>query len=142
MSESTVCPCCGYPGRELLTPSCLPGMSRVELGNWMELDRCPACGQLWCVVSHGSGASFNLAAAWPCDRPTFHRLTSLENSRILHEWHMAMVREHIESLPPEEREAVQSWLAGIGSGHGVLEHGPWMASPAFVRSSKELEEYT
>ncbi len=141
MSEVTVCPCCGYPERELLTPGCLPEMRRVEMGNWMTLKRCPECGQLWCEVPHGAGASYRLAAAWPCDRANFHRLNGLENARILHEWHMAMVRENLDLLPDAERSGVADLLANLGSGHGVVDHGPWRFQPEFVLKPEDLQRY-
>lgn len=111
------------------------------MGNWMLLKVCPECGQLWCEVPHGPGATYSLAAAWPFSRGDFHRLNGLENARILHEWHMAMVRENLGGLPDSERSAVEDLLARLGSGHGVVEHGPWRFRPEFVREAGDIRRY-
>ena len=141
MSEEIACSCCGYPDRELLTPGCSSTLKRVEMGNWVTLKRCPECGQLWCEVPHGSGASYRLAAAWPCTRADFHRLNGLENARILHEWHVAMLRQNLHMLPDPERVGVEELLDGRESEHGVVDYGPWRFNPRFVRRPEDLERY-
>jgi hypothetical protein len=141
MEERAACPFCGYPDRELLTPAHMPRLRRVEMGNWILLKSCPECGQLWCEVPHGPWASYSLAAAWPCGRGEFRRLNDVENARILHEWHMAVVRRRAGSLPPSERTGVEQWLRRLGDGHGVVDNGPWRLAPEYVREPSDLELY-
>ena len=131
-----MCRTCGHPDRVLWGCGLFPKLSDVELGNYIVLQRCQQCGALWCMSPYEPYLSFTFLAAWPYGQHEWRAVHNLDNGNTLLAWHEAMIREHWQNLPDEEREHVEYWRRR-SYGHNPIDQSVSMPSLArFQRSSK------
>lgn len=133
-----MCNTCGQPDRVLWGYGCFPKLSDVDKGNYVILQRCEQCGALWCLSPYEPYLSFTFLAAWPYDQRTWRAVHDHDNGNTLLAWHGAMVREHWQDLPDEERKHVEYWR-WRSYGHNPIDHSPSMTNLAPLQNSSEIE---
>lgn len=135
-----MCPTCESPKRVLWTFHNLPHLVIERLENWMALERCQACGALWCAVPH-EPHGYMLLTAWPYDTAVFDRLIAQHHGHILHEWHDAVIRETWQNLSAKEVEWIEEWRNRSHRNDNPIDQGPDMRPPQFVHESSEISRY-
>lgn len=101
------CSFCEAPERRLWAPdSQQDRLERIHLGNWMTLDRCPECEQLWCRVPHEPYGAFWYAVPWQYSPKDWRRLHDLDDGKTLHKWHVARVQELAAFLDSADQSTV------------------------------------
>jgi hypothetical protein len=81
------CPSCQAPGRELWAINGPPHLDDLDTANWMFLQRCSTCAQLWCQVPYEPHGSFRYWVAWDHGVDRWHRVRDREpDARTLHAW--------------------------------------------------------
>jgi hypothetical protein len=107
----------------------------------MALLKCPDCGQLWCEVPHEPYASFLFWTAWPSTEEQWRRLIQIDQGRILHDWHDAVLREDYALLEGEEKEAVAFWRERTYRHYNPIDRSPEFSKPKYCSTSKDIEKY-
>lgn len=69
-----------------------PQWQEVAAGNFVVLQRCTTCGQLWLESYYEPFASFRYAVKWPGDLQLFMVVRDRDQSLALCKWHEAQVR--------------------------------------------------
>ncbi len=133
------CKTCGCPGRVLWGCGSYPKLLDVQKGNYVILQRCEACGAMWCMSPYEPYLSFTFLAAWPYDEQIWKAVHDLDNGNTLLEWHAAMIREHWQGLPDDERQHVEAWRKR-SYGHNPIDQSPSMTRLSPLQSSSELKE--
>jgi hypothetical protein len=85
-------------------------------------------------------ASSEFLAYWPYDEPAWMRLSVRDGGSTLLAWHAAMIRDHWQSLPPSEYEAVESWRARTYFGHNPIDQGPSFQPGVVLSRADEIEQ--
>ena len=109
------CKSCQAPDREIWPPSRGPELASTGLGgNFMGLDSCPTCSQLWVVVGHEPYASFPYSVKWPFTENDFVELFQRDMGNALHDWHQAEINRLGPSLVGGDSAAIQAHSARSG----------------------------
>lgn len=69
-----------------------PVWEPVAAGDFVELQRCAQCGQLWLESFYEPFAAFRYAVKWPGDQIQFESERDRDQSSTLCKWHEAQVR--------------------------------------------------
>ncbi len=133
-----MCETCGHPDRVLWGCGDFPKMPDVDKGNYVILQRCEQCGALWCMSPYEPYLSFTFLAAWPYGQHEWRVVHNLDNGNTLLEWHAAMIREHWQELPGNERQHVERWRKR-SYGHNPIDRLPLTAHPVPLQKSSEME---
>ena len=103
------CPNCQAPERVLFGPGRKPAeLANVHLGEWISLERCPACQALWCSSLYEPYAAFEYLVRWEWDPERWRRLHAADAGETLRRWHAAIIRENWRDLDPPERALVEN----------------------------------
>lgn len=141
VAQETACENCERPNRTLWTFGLKPNLAVVSDGDWNSLERCAECGSLWVYVPHEPYAAFPFWTWWPSDEANWSSLND-RDSRIIHEWHNAVIRETWPSLPQPEQAHVEHWRDRTYRGHNPIDGGPSFGQPAFVETVADLSKFT
>jgi len=133
-----VCETCGHPGRVLWGCGSYPKLRDVQKGNFVILQRCEVCGAMWCISPYEPYLSFTFLAAWPYDEQAWKAVHDLDNGNTLLEWHKAILREHWQGLPDDERQHVEYWRQR-SCGHNPIDQSPSMTRLGSLKKSSEME---
>lgn len=136
-----MCQTCDRPTRSLWTYDNYPKLVDVTVGNWMSLQRCSECGALWCSVPHEPYASFTFLTAWPYDERAWQAIHDIDEARHLHEWHDAVIREHWQELPNDERDAVERWRDRTYRHYNPIDRGPDVPKPKYIQVASDLASF-
>jgi len=132
------CTQCQFPERKLWTYASHPDFETIETGNWVILEKCSHCGQLWCKVPYEPYSSFPFWTAWQYTEEEWKRLNEIDNAMILHEWHANVIREELERLTKEDLEAVDAWRDRTYKQFNPIDKNPEFK---YCSSSEEIENY-
>ncbi len=102
------CSHCQAPDRQLYGPGPQPALELVRRGNWIDLERCPQCGALWCLSPYEPYAAFVYLARWERPAEDWARAHDLDDGRTLLRWHATYIRAHWLALPAEDRDRVDA----------------------------------
>jgi len=69
-----------------------PEFKLISTGNFVVLEGCTECGQLWLESMYEPFASFRYAVKWPWTRQKFEETRDQDLSLTLCKWHEAEVR--------------------------------------------------
>jgi hypothetical protein len=69
-----------------------PQWREVTAGDFVVLQQCPTCGQLWLESFYEPFAAFRYAVKWPGDLRLFEAVRDRDRSLSLCRWHEAQVR--------------------------------------------------
>jgi hypothetical protein len=83
--------------------------------------------------------SFTFLAAWPYDQQAWRAVHDLDNGITLLAWHAAMIREHWQKLPSEERQHVERWRKR-SYGHNPIDQSPSMTRLEPLKRTSELDK--
>lgn len=131
-----MCSTCQFPARRLWTFQKHPKFVPVQSDGWAIIERCPACGQLWCRVAYEPHSAFSFWAAWPKKQEDWLRLLQSDEGLPYYEWHEAVLIEDYGKLPGEEKEAVEAWRRRAYGRTPIDER-----KPRFCQSSSDLEKF-
>jgi len=132
------CGTCGHPNRVLWGCGSFPQLPDVDKGNYVILQRCEQCGALWCMSPYEPYLSFTFLAAWPYGQHEWRIVHDVDNGNTLLEWHAAMIREHWQELPDDERQHVERWRKR-SYGHNPIDRLPLTTHPVPLQNSSEME---
>lgn len=108
MNEQAKCHVCRAPERRLWAPvEYQPELESLLTGNYIALDRCPACGWLWVLVPWEPYASFPYLVRWDRSLEDWQRLHDLDKGATLHKWHEAMIVELYGTLDDDGIDAIR-----------------------------------
>ena len=87
--------------------SAAPKWERVEVGNWIELLRCPGCDRLWCAVPYEPYGSFPYSVLWLRTIEEWRQLHEYDDEALtLHRWHQARVQMLRSRMNKQDKRAV------------------------------------
>ena len=69
-----------------------PKWETVKSVGFVELVKCPECGQLWVESYYEPFAAFRYAIKWPADIETFSKMNAIDDGKTLCRWHEAEIR--------------------------------------------------
>jgi hypothetical protein len=92
-APSSMCTNCHAESQELwaIGPP-YPQWREAAAGNYVALQECPTCGQLWLESYYEPFAAFRYAVKWPGDLHLFEVMRDRDGSLALNRWHEAQVR--------------------------------------------------
>ena len=89
-----ICSNCHAESQELWAiGSPYPQWAEAAAGNFVVLQRCVECGQLWLESYYEPFASFRYSVKWPGDIALFEKTRDRDESATLCRWHEAEVRQ-------------------------------------------------
>jgi hypothetical protein len=106
-------------------------LEQIATGNWITLQRCPACSQLWCEVPYEPHASYPYLVQWPTTESKWQAAHAKDDGLSLGRWHSQSIVELWQSLPAEERKYVES--------HRVRSYDRFPPAPSVESSDVMLE---
>jgi len=112
-----------------------PVVSKIVDGNWVSLERCESCSQLWCLSPYEPFASFLFLAAWPHDEASWKKTHDTDAGHTLLSWHAYAIASASHSLPHEEKDAVEKYRKRT---HG---HNPFDNPAAFKATPLPPNKY-
>jgi len=117
------CKICQAPEREIWPPTRGPEFASTGLGgNFLGLDSCPTCSQLWVVVGHEPYASFQYSIRWPYSEDDFIELFQRDMGDTLHDWHQSEINRLGPNLVGPDASAVQAHSARSGGREPYNNH--------------------
>lgn len=111
------CRICESPARDVWVLHAPKVLELVQRGNWIEIDKCPECDQLWCQVAYEPYASFPYWVAWKYAVEDFRFLHDLDDGNTLNRWHECAVSRGYPRLPDEDKKRAEAhdrraWYGG------------------------------
>ena len=134
------CEFCGAPQRSLHVYGRAPALEELETGDWLTLDACPECSQLWVEVPYEPYAAFTFWAAWPGTEDQFWRLHEIEQAQPIHEWHKAVIRQQGPQLEGEDLEAIEKWRDRTSRNHNPIDRPDFEERCEYVCVPEDLVE--
>ena len=104
-----MCNNCKADSRDMWGPSAdLPELVPVRTGNWVSLERCPACAQLWVTSPFEPYAAFTYLVKWPRAPDDRSRIHDSDDSSTLHEWLKNEIRRLYSTATAEVRKEIEA----------------------------------
>jgi hypothetical protein len=104
-----MCNNCKADSRDMWGPSAdLPELVPVRTGNWVSLERCPACAQLWVTSPFEPYAAFTYLVKWPRAPDDWSRIHDSDDSSTLHEWLKNEIRRLYSTATAEVRKEIEA----------------------------------
>ncbi len=104
-----MCVTCKSDSRDMWGPSAeLPKLVEVRCGNWIRLQRCPACSQLWVTSPFEPYAAFTYMVKWWRTIDDWSRIHDGDDAVTLHEWMKNEIRRLYQSAEKEVRNQVEA----------------------------------
>lgn len=104
------CGNCGSPERKLWPPvpaADIPKFARVVPGNYILLDKCPICNELWCSSPYEPFSAFTYYVKWDLTEADWKYLHYLDEGETLRTWHICKIKELWKNLNQAGLEAVE-----------------------------------
>ncbi len=86
-----------------------PALESVEIGNWIELQRCSLCQTFWCRSPYEPYGAWEFAAIWPRSAAEWHAFHAIDKGATLQRWLSLAIREQWRNLPEPEQDGVRQW---------------------------------
>jgi hypothetical protein len=104
-----MCDTCKSDSRDMWSPCAdLPTLVDVRHGNWVSLQRCPTCSQLWMTSPFEPYASFTYMVKWPRTIEDWVRIHDVDGASTLHEWMKNEIRRLYPSAAAEDRKRIDA----------------------------------
>ena len=104
-----MCDYCRADSRDMWGPGAdLPKLVPVRAGNWVSLERCPACAQLWATSPFEPYAAFTYRVKWPRSPDDWNRIHDSDDASTLHEWLKNEIRRLYSTAPADVRSRVEA----------------------------------
>jgi hypothetical protein len=89
---ATDCKTCGQPSRTLWAGEDSPNWVSIHAASYMELVRCPACGEFWCQGFYEPYSAFRYSVRWNAGEELFLDVANRDSGSLIQAWHKAEVR--------------------------------------------------
>ncbi|MBE0449036.1 MAG: hypothetical protein IBX64_13260 [Actinobacteria bacterium] len=85
-----------------------PKFTDIDSANWMTLERCSKCGQLWAGVPYEPYASFMYYVAWPQEEREWKTQIQKDEGAALHSWHKSQLKTYSSTLTSQDLKAIEA----------------------------------
>ncbi len=104
-----MCTTCNSNTQEIWGPVPRPPvLTQIRIGNWIALEECPQCKQLWTKAPFEPYAAFEYMAKWPLGITDWNRIHDGDDARTLHEWLINEIRRLYRNASKEIRDGIES----------------------------------
>jgi hypothetical protein len=115
------CTICESPNRTIWVIYAPKVFELVKRGNWVEIEKCPACGHLWCKVPYEPYGAFPYWVSWNYSMDDFTYLHDLDEGKTLCKWHECTITKDYLKLSDEDLEKVEAHKRRAWGGGAPVE---------------------
>ncbi len=126
-----MCDTCKADSRDMWSPCTdLPKLVDIRHGNWISLQRCPNCRELWVVSPFEPYAAFTYMVKWPRATNDWIRIHDSDDAATIHEWMKNEIRRLYPSAAPEAQKQIDA--------HEVRSYGHYNLTRSIATNPVEI----